>query len=137
MSGGRKYAHINSKGDVEPCVFCHFATHNVHESSLIEALNSPLFQAIKTKIPFDENLYRPCMLVDHPEVGREMALEHGAYFTHEGAEVIFTELAEEIDVIGRPVPVGVYLAHVVTEIAMHAGQISYLRGVIRGLEPTL
>jgi len=97
MSGGRKYAHINSKGDVEPCVFCHFATHNVHDTSLKEALNSPLFQAIKGKIPFDDNLYRPCMLVDHPEVGREMALKHGAYFTHEGAEVIFTELAEKID----------------------------------------
>ena len=37
------------------------------------------------------------MLVDHPEVGREMALKHGAYFTHEGAEIIFTELAEKID----------------------------------------
>jgi len=97
MSGGRKYAHINSKGDVEPCVFCHFATHNVHHTSLKEALNSPLFQEIKGKIPFDDNLYRPCMLVDHPEVGREMALKHGAYFTHEGAEVIFTELAEKID----------------------------------------
>ena len=97
MSGGRKYAHINSKGDVEPCDFCHFATHNVHDTPLKEALNSPLFQAIKAKIPYDDNLYRPCMLVDHPEVGRELALKHGAYFTHEGAEIIFTELAEKID----------------------------------------
>ncbi len=97
MSGGRKYAHINSQGDVEPCVFCHFATHNIHNSSLRDALNSPLFKAIKAKIPFDDNLYRPCMLVDHPKVGREMALQHGAYFTHEGAEVIFTQLADQID----------------------------------------
>jgi MoaA/NifB/PqqE/SkfB family radical SAM enzyme len=97
MSGARKYAHINSKGDVEPCVFCHFATHNIHQYSLKEALNSPLFQAIKAKIPYDKNLYRPCMLVDHPEVGREMALEHGAYFTHEGADCIFTDLADEMD----------------------------------------
>ncbi len=97
MSGARKYAHINSKGDVEPCVFCHFATHNIHEYSLKEALNSPLFQAIKAKIPYDDNLYRPCMLVDHPEVGREMALNHGAYFTHEGADRIFTNLADEMD----------------------------------------
>jgi hypothetical protein len=56
-----------------------------------------LFKAIKAKIPYDENLYRTCMLVDHPEVGREMALKHGAYFTHEGADCIFTKLADEID----------------------------------------
>ena len=47
------------------------------------------------------------------------------------------KLAEEIDIIGKPVPIGVYQAHLVTEIAMHVGQISYLRGVIRGMEPTL
>ncbi len=37
------------------------------------------------------------MLVDHPEVGREMALNHGAYFTHEGADLIFTQLADSMD----------------------------------------
>ena len=47
------------------------------------------------------------------------------------------KLAEEIDVIGKPVPIRVYLAHLVTEVAMHVGQISYLRGVIRGMEPTI
>jgi len=30
-------------------------------------------------------------------VGREMALNHGAYFTHEGADCIFTNLADEMD----------------------------------------
>ncbi|NVM22238.1 MAG: radical SAM protein [Desulfobacterales bacterium] len=97
ISGGRKYAHINANGDVEPCVFCHFATHNIHSSSLREALNSPLFQAIKAQQPFDDNLLCPCMLVDHPLVGRDIALKHGAYFTHDGAEIIFTQLADAID----------------------------------------
>lgn len=46
-------------------------------------------------------------------------------------------LTREIDVIGRLVPLGVYLAHFITEIAMHVGQISYLRGVIRGMQPDL
>ena len=44
------------------------------------------------------------------------------------------KLTEEIDIIGKPVPIGVYLSHVITEIAMHVGQISYLRGVFRGIE---
>jgi len=45
------------------------------------------------------------------------------------------KLEEDIDVIGRPVPLGVYLSHVITEIALHAGQISYIRGILRGIEP--
>jgi MoaA/NifB/PqqE/SkfB family radical SAM enzyme len=97
MSGARKYCHINARGDVEPCVFCHFATHNIHNCSLQEALNSPLFQAIRTQQPFHDNLLRACMLVDKPSVGREMAFTEGTYFTHEGAEVIFTQLSGDID----------------------------------------
>jgi MoaA/NifB/PqqE/SkfB family radical SAM enzyme len=97
MAGARKYCHINSRGDVEPCVFCHFATHNIHRSSLQEALNSPLFQAIRAQQPFHDNLLRVCMLVDKPSIGREMALSTGAYFTHEGAETIFTRLADDVD----------------------------------------
>ncbi|MEE8419356.1 MAG: hypothetical protein V3S02_04520 [Dehalococcoidales bacterium] len=31
--------------------------------------------------------------------------------------------------------VGAVLAHVITEIALHVGQIAYLRGAQRGLEP--
>jgi MoaA/NifB/PqqE/SkfB family radical SAM enzyme len=97
MAGARKYCHINANGDVEPCVFCHFATHNIHRSSLKEALNSPLFQALRKQQPYYDNLFRACMLVDKPSVGREMALASGAYFTHQGAETIFCELADDID----------------------------------------
>ena len=31
LSAGRKYIHINNKGDVEPCIFAHFATDNIKE----------------------------------------------------------------------------------------------------------
>jgi MoaA/NifB/PqqE/SkfB family radical SAM enzyme len=97
ISGGRKYFHINARGDVEPCVFCHFATHNIREASLKTALNAPLFRTLRQEQPFHENLLRPCMLVDKPELGRRLALECGAYFTHPGAETIFTELAGDMD----------------------------------------
>lgn len=97
MAGGRMYFHINAKGDVEPCVFCHFASDNIRETTLLKALNSPLFKKIRSLQPYSKNLLRPCMLIDEPSVGREMALRHAGYFTHPGAEALFTELSGEID----------------------------------------
>ena len=63
----------------------------------MEALNSPLFREIRSRQPFSENFFRPCLLIDHPEQGREIALRHARYFTHEGAEDFFTRFANEID----------------------------------------
>jgi len=97
IAAGRKYFHVNARGDVEPCVFCHFASDNIKEKSLAEALNSPLFQEIRSHQPFSENYFRPCLLIDHPQQGREFALHLAKYFTHEGAEQLFTDLAQAID----------------------------------------
>ncbi len=63
----------------------------------MEALNSPLFREIRSRQPFSENLFRPCPIIDHPEQGKEIALQHAKYFTHEGAEQLFTEFAQAID----------------------------------------
>ncbi len=41
------------------------------------------------------------MLIDHPDVGREIFNSSGAYPTHEGAAAIFTELAGEMDDYSR------------------------------------
>jgi MoaA/NifB/PqqE/SkfB family radical SAM enzyme len=97
IAGGRKYFHINANGDIEPCVFCHFAVDNIRRTSLKEALRSPLFQAIRERQGQHENLLRPCMLIDHPEIGREFFQSSGVYATHNGAEQIFTGLAEKMD----------------------------------------
>ena len=97
IAGGRKYFHVNARGDLEPCVFCHFASDNIKEKPLVEALNSPLFQKIRSHQPFSENLFRSCFLIDHPEKGREISLHHAKYFTHEGAERFFTDFARAID----------------------------------------
>lgn len=101
IAAGRKYFHVNARGDIEPCVFCHFASDNIKEKSLAEALNSPLFREIRARQPFSENYFRPCLLIDHPEEGREFALRHAQYFTHEGAECLFTDLAQAIDDYAR------------------------------------
>ena len=34
IAGGRRYFHINAKGDVEPCAFVHFSTDNINDKSL-------------------------------------------------------------------------------------------------------
>ncbi len=97
IAAGRKYFHVNARGDVEPCIFCHFASDNIKEKSLMEALNSPLFREMRSRQPFSENLFRACPLIDHPEQGREIALQHAKYFTHEGADQLFTDFAQAID----------------------------------------
>ena len=44
------------------------------------------------------------------------------------------KLVDKISFLGKSSPIGDILAHMITEIALHAGQVSYLRGVLRGLE---
>ena len=63
----------------------------------MEALNSPLFREMRSRQPFSENLFRACPLIDHPQKGREFALQHAKYFTHEGAEQLFTDFAPAMD----------------------------------------
>jgi MoaA/NifB/PqqE/SkfB family radical SAM enzyme len=101
IAAGRKYFHVNARGDVEPCVFCHFASDNIKEKPLREALNSPLFREMRSRQPFSENYFRPCLLIDHPREGREFALRHAGYFTHEGAERLFTDFAQALDEYSR------------------------------------
>lgn len=97
IAGGRKYFHINANGDIEPCVFCHFAVDNIRRTTIAEALASPLFRTIRERQGEHENLLRPCMLIDHPDTGRELFASAGAYPTHDGAASIFTDLAPRMD----------------------------------------
>ncbi len=92
IAAGKIYLHINNHGDVEPCVFCHFAVDNIKERSLSDALRSPFFQDLRKAQPFGHNLLRPCPLIDHPGVMRRMVEKHGARPTHRGAESLVTTL---------------------------------------------
>ncbi len=94
---GKHYMHINSEGWVEPCIFTHFATDNIRDTSLAEAFNSPYFQEIRSRQPFSHNLLKPCMLIDNPDQSREIMALTGAHPTHPGAETLFTELRASID----------------------------------------
>jgi len=86
IAGGRRYFHINARGDVEPCAFVHFAVDNIKDKSLKEVLDSPLFRAYQRRQPFSENMLRPCPIIDVPEALREIVAESGARPTHPGAD---------------------------------------------------
>ena len=83
---------------MEPCAFVHFAVDNIREKSLIEALQSDFFKFLRSKQPFAENLYAPCMIIDNPYILREAVKNFKAYPTHEGAEkVLEGEVAQHLD----------------------------------------
>ncbi len=97
IAGGRHYFHINNHGDVEPCVFCHFAKDNVRDKPLEEILDSDFFRSFRRRQPYTDNLLRPCAIIDNPQVLRDAVRENNAYPTHEGAESIITEFTGELD----------------------------------------
>ena len=97
IAGARKYFHINNKGDVEPCVFCHFAKDNVRQRPLKEILGSDFFRAFRARQPFNKDLRRPCIMIDNPHCLREVVAETGAHGTHEGAESLLKEFAGPLD----------------------------------------
>ena len=90
IAGGRNYFHINSAGDAEPCVFIHYSNANIHESSILEILQSPLFMAYRKGQPFNHNHLRPCPMLENPQILREMVKATGAKSTD-------LESPEEVD----------------------------------------
>lgn len=70
-----------SAGDVEPCVFIHYSNVNIHTHTLLEALKSPLFLAYHHGQPFNDNMLRPCPMLENPACLREMVTRSGAKST--------------------------------------------------------
>ncbi len=97
MSAGRRYIHINHRGDVEPCIFVHFATDNIHKKSLAECLCSDFFRELRRHQPFNPNHLRPCMILDNPQFLRRAVAQCKAQPTHPDADAVLTRLAPEID----------------------------------------
>ncbi|MDD4104665.1 MAG: radical SAM protein [Eubacteriales bacterium] len=81
IAGGRSYLHINANGDIEPCAFIHYSDSNIKENTLLEAFRRPLFMQYYNSQPFNENLLRPCPLLDNPEWLAAMVDVSGAHST--------------------------------------------------------
>ena len=81
IAGGFRYLHINANGDVDPCVFIHYSNANIRDMSLLDALRSPIFMAYHRNQPFNDNMLRPCPMLENPEKLRQMVAESGAHST--------------------------------------------------------
>jgi len=81
IAGGRRYLHINANGDVDPCVFIHYSDSNIREKTLLECLQSPLFMQYHDGQPFNENMLRPCPMLENPQKLRKMVAASGAHST--------------------------------------------------------
>ncbi|MBN1256116.1 MAG: SPASM domain-containing protein, partial [Planctomycetes bacterium] len=79
-----KYVHITPNGNVEPCVFVHFAKDNIHDKGIVEIMNSDVFKDARSRQPFGDDLRRPCPVIDHPEVLKELVEKYGL-FANDGA----------------------------------------------------
>ena len=68
IAGGRVFCHINAKGDVEPCVFIHYSNANIKDQDLLDCLRQPVFQAYRENYPWNDNMLRPCPMLENPEM---------------------------------------------------------------------
>ena len=82
IAGGRNYFHINANGDAEPCVFIHYSNTNIHDNSILEMLQSPLFMAYHEGQPFNRNHLKPCPMLENPELLKEMVAKTKAHQTN-------------------------------------------------------
>lgn len=95
IAGGRRYLHINANGDVEPCVFIHYSNANIRQQSLLECLQSPIFMGYYEHQPFNDNLLRPCPMLENPDCLEELVETSGAHCTDLQAQESAHELAEK------------------------------------------
>ncbi len=92
IAGGRNYFHINSEGDMEPCVFIHYSDSNIRDKTILEGLQSPLFMAYYHNQPFNDNHLRPCPMLENPQYLRMMVSSTGAQST----DLVEKESAEDL-----------------------------------------
>ena len=81
IAGGKYYCHVNANGDMEPCVFIHYSSANIHDKSLLDCLRQPLFLDYQKNQPFNKNMLRPCPILENPAVLGRMVKESGAVST--------------------------------------------------------
>jgi MoaA/NifB/PqqE/SkfB family radical SAM enzyme len=96
IAWGKRYFHVNAQGDVEPCVFVHFAKDNIREKRLLAIVQSPCFREARSMMPFNADYRFPCSMIDNVDVLPALVRKHGMYPTHAGAERIIGELSAAV-----------------------------------------
>jgi len=64
LAAGRGFFHINSHGGAEPCPFSPYSDTNIMETSLKDALRSPLFQALSDNKNLTKEHIGGCVLFE-------------------------------------------------------------------------
>ena len=82
IAAGRNYFHVNSAGDIEPCVFIHYSDANIRTHTVLQALQNPLFMEYRKGQPFNDNHLRPCPMLENPEKLRAIVKKTGAKSTN-------------------------------------------------------
>lgn len=88
---GKYYFHVNSKEDVEPCIFSHFSTVNLKGRHLIDAFRDPFFKKLRSIQPYNKNMLRPCMMIDNTDVIINVCKKTGATPDDYGAEKMLND----------------------------------------------
>lgn len=88
---GKFYFHVNVHEDCEPCIFAHFATQNLKGKHLIDVFRDPFFKELRHRQPYNKNMLKPCMMIDNPNVVREICEKVGAKPTDLGAEIMLKD----------------------------------------------
>ena len=99
VAAGTGFVHINAKGDIEPCAFCHYSDSNIHDVKLKDALMSPFFSKFRSMQPFNKNPLMSCPMVDNPEKIVEIVNSTKAKSTH----IVNPETAEELAEKMKPI----------------------------------
>ena len=68
MAAGREFFHINSHGGAEPCPFSPYSDVNVRETSLREAIASPLFRRLQEEGVLSAEHVGGCVLYEKREI---------------------------------------------------------------------
>jgi MoaA/NifB/PqqE/SkfB family radical SAM enzyme len=68
--------HINPRGDIEPCPIIQFATENIRDGNLHEVMSRSPF--LKDFRELSARATRGCVVLERPDLVRELAQKHGA-----------------------------------------------------------
>jgi MoaA/NifB/PqqE/SkfB family radical SAM enzyme len=101
IAAGSGYLHINARGDVEPCAFCHYSDVNIHDVTLLEALKSPFLTRFRAAQPFTDNPLRSCPMIDSPDSIVKLVDEGGAHSTHYSAPESAKDFAAKTSVTAK------------------------------------
>ena len=77
VAAGRGFFHINSHGEAEPCPFSPYSDVNIRDTSLREALHSPLFTALRSGDILMDDHEGGCVLFEKREQVEEILRRSG------------------------------------------------------------